>query len=128
MKKILPLLFSLSFILQKTDAQVGGEHIYEFLNHSNSARVTGLAGNLITVKDDDVALAYSNPSLLNAEMHQELTFNYNFHLSDISNGYFGYAHHLKKQDLTLHILLTENSIGLIILEMSMVNLKHQNMH
>ena len=88
MKKILPLLFTLFFVLDKTDAQVGGDHIYEFLNLSNSARVTGLAGNLITVKDDDVALAYSNPSLLNSKMHQALTFNYNFHLSDISNGYF----------------------------------------
>ena len=101
MKKILPLLFILFFVLEKTDAQVGGDHIYEFLNLSNSARVTGLGGNLITVKDDDVALAYSNPSLLNPEMHQALSFNYNFHLSDISNGYVGYAHHLKKQDINV---------------------------
>jgi hypothetical protein len=102
MKKLLPLLLILLFVWENLNAQVGGDHIYEFLNLSNSARVTSLAGNLITVKDDDVALAYSNPSLLNSKMHQALSFNYNFHLSDIGNGYFGYAHHLKKQDLTLH--------------------------
>lgn len=102
MKKILLLLSTLFLSFGKTDAQVGGEHIYEFLNLSNSARVTGLGGNLITVKDDDVALAYSNPALLNSRMHQAITFNYNFHVSDISNGYAAYAHHIKKWDATVH--------------------------
>lgn len=102
MKKILPLLFIIFCTSKNMSSQIGGDHIYEFLNLSNSARITGLAGNLITVKDDDVALAYANPAVLNAEMHQALTFNYNFHLSDISNGYFGYAHHLDKKDITLH--------------------------
>jgi len=125
MKKILPLLFILFFVLEKTDAQVGGDHIYEFLNLSNSARVTGLAGNLITVKDDDVALAYSNPSLLNSKMHQALSFNYNFHLSDISNGYFGYAHHLKKQDVTLHGGLQYISYGKFDLTDNLGNINGQ---
>lgn len=102
MKKILPLLLSLFFVLENTHAQIGGDHIYEFLNLSNSARISGLGGNLITVKDEDVALAYSNPALLNPEMHQAISFNYNFHVSDISNGYVGYGHYLDKWKATIH--------------------------
>lgn len=102
MEKILPLLFTLIFLVGKTDAQVGGNHIYEFLNLSNSARVTGLGGNLITVKDDDIALAYSNPAVLNPKMHQAISFNHNFHVSDISNGYVAYGHYMDKWKATVH--------------------------
>jgi hypothetical protein len=62
-------------------AQVGGEHVYEFLNLSSSARVTGLGGHVIAVQDDsDVVLGYNNPAALNPRMHQELSFNYNFYV------------------------------------------------
>ena len=87
MKKLLLSILSLAFYCSSV-AQIGGDHIYEFLNLSSSARVTGLGGNLITVKDDDVALAYGNPATLNSQMHQAISFNHNFHLADISNGYF----------------------------------------
>lgn len=101
MKKIILFLFSLALCFSAT-AQVGGDNVYEFLNLSASARITGLGGNLISVKDDDVALAYANPSTLNARMHQAISFNYNFHLADINNGYFAYAHHIDKWDATVH--------------------------
>jgi len=102
MKKLLPLFLALFFVVKNSNAQIGGDHVYEFLDLSNSARVTGLGGKLITVKDDDVALAYQNPAVLNPLMHQGISFNYNFHVSDISNGYFGYAHHVDKWKMTLH--------------------------
>ena len=87
MKKILLSITLLTFYFSTT-AQVGGDNVYEFLNLSASARITGLGGNLITVKDDDVALAYANPATLNSRMHQAISFNYNFHVADINNGYF----------------------------------------
>ncbi|MEM6966976.1 MAG: type IX secretion system protein PorQ [Bacteroidota bacterium] len=103
MKKNVLILLSILFLfLEKSEAQVGGDHIYEFLNLSNSARVTGLGGNLITVRDDDIALAYQNPAVLNKSMHQAISFNYNFHVSDISNGYAAYGHHVEKWDATIH--------------------------
>jgi hypothetical protein len=83
-------------------AQVGGEHVYEFLNLSSSARVTGLGGHVIAVQDDsDVVLGYNNPAALNPRMHQELSFNYNFYLADVNSGFFSYGHHLEKWDVTL---------------------------
>ena len=101
MKNLLLLILSLNFYLFST-AQVGGDNVYEFLNLAASARVTALGGNLITVKDDDVALAFANPSTLNSRMHQAISFNHNFHVADISNGYFAYAHHVDKWNATLH--------------------------
>ncbi len=96
---LLALLFT-SFI---TSGQVtGGSHIFEFLNLSPSARVTGLAGNLITVRDDDVALAFHNPAALNPEMSGQIQFGNNFYLSDINHGYVSYGHFAKKWDLTWH--------------------------
>ena len=92
-------LFSISLLAQ---APIGGKHVYEFLNLSPSARVTGLGGNLITVKDDDVALALHNPSALNPSMHTQLSFNHNFHMAGINNGYVSYGHHIKKWDATIH--------------------------
>lgn len=101
MKKIL-LSITLLALYFSTTAQVGGDNVYEFLNLSSSARISGLGGNLITVKDDDVALAYANPATLNSRMHQAISFNYNFHVADINNGYFAYAHHVDKWNATLH--------------------------
>lgn len=84
------------------NAQIGGKHHFEFLNIPNSARITALGGYLNTVKDDDVALALTNPAMLNESVHGALAFHHNFYVSDIQNGYFGYGHHLKKANVSLH--------------------------
>ncbi len=83
-------------------APIGGEHVYEFLNLSQSARVTGLGGHLITVKDDDVALAYSNPAVLNPSMDMQMSFNHNIHLAGINNGYASFGKHVTSLDATFH--------------------------
>ena len=71
-KPILQILYLFIGISLTAQAPIGGEHVYEFLNLSQSARVTGLGGHLITVKDDDVALAFGNPAVLNPSMDQQL--------------------------------------------------------
>lgn len=96
---ILPILLFLGLSLS---AQIGGEKVYEFLNLAPSARITALGDNLITVRDDDVALAYANPAALHSSMHQQLSFNYNFHLAGISNGYAAFGQHIEKWNTTLH--------------------------
>ena len=102
MLKYIATLWLVLVLLQPNFAQVGGQNIYEFLNLSNSARISGLGGNLITVRDDDVNLAYANPSLLNESMSQQLAFSHNFHLADISNGYAAYGQYLDKIKTTFH--------------------------
>ncbi|MDR1345852.1 MAG: type IX secretion system protein PorQ [Bacteroidales bacterium] len=44
------------------EAQIGGSTIYNFLNVSNSSRLTALGGTLISVQDKDPTLIMQNPS------------------------------------------------------------------
>ena len=82
--------------------QVGGLNIYEFLNLPASARITALGGNLISVRDDDANLAFNNPAALNQRMDGQISFNHNFHLAKIQNGYVNFTKHIDKWDVTLH--------------------------
>lgn len=95
------LFFCLIFS-QITFAQIGGDNVYEFVNLPISARVSALGGNLITVKDDDNALAYGNPATLNPLMHQQATFNSAFYTAGINYGFLGYGFHLDKLNTTLN--------------------------
>lgn len=99
-KLLLPIAFF--FLYQNIFAQIGGQTVYNFTTLPHSARVAALGGNLITVKDDDVALAYHNPAVLNAEMNNQLTFNHSFYMAGINHGYFGYGRHSEKLKTTFH--------------------------
>lgn len=72
-------------------SQIGGNSVFEFLNLTNSARVAALGGNLITVKDNDLNLAFHNPSLLNSSMDNYTVLNYVNYFAGISYGYVAYA-------------------------------------
>lgn len=98
------LCFAIMFLGFKASSQIGGDQVYEFLNLSNSPRLTALGGNLISVSDDDVSLAYWNPANLNKEMHQHFSFSSNFLFAgtDIWNGYAGYGYHWEDKALSFH--------------------------
>jgi hypothetical protein len=81
-------------------AQIGGQYTFAFLKQRPSARLTGLNGSQIALRDDDISLAFMNPALLNNTMHQALTFNNDFLLGKISTGYFGYGHAVEKLKMT----------------------------
>lgn len=83
-------------------AQIGGDNVYEFINLPASARVGALGGSLITVKDDDAVLGYSNPAALNPLMHKQAAFNTAFHVAGINHGYAGYAVHSDKLSTTFN--------------------------
>lgn len=105
MKKLLRyLFFCFSFLwgLNGYSQVNGGDNVFELLNLPTSARITGLGGNLITVIDDDVNLAYANPSLLNPEMHQQLAFSHNFHLNSVKHGYAAYGQYIPSLQTTFH--------------------------
>lgn len=113
MKSLPPFCCFIFFLLSTLplSGQLGGQATYEFLNLTPSARVSALGGNLITVRDDDINLAYMNPAALNPLMHQQLSFSHNFHLSDISNGYVAYGHHLSGLGISLHTGIQYVSYG-----------------
>ncbi len=81
---------------------VGGQHVFSFLSLPASARVTGMGGAQIAVRDDDPVFALSNPGALNPAMSGRMTFNHNFFLGDINHGYVSYAQHLPKWGFTMH--------------------------
>ncbi len=72
-------------------AQIGGRGVFSFLNLSPSARSTGLGTNQISIRDYDLALAYSNPSLLNKQMGQTVVLNYIPIFAGINMGYAAYG-------------------------------------
>jgi hypothetical protein len=102
MKKMLLLSFVNAWIIVNSWAQIGGDHVYKFLNFPSSARLASLGDHLISVKDADVSLAFANPALLNKKMHQQLNFNHSFLLDGIQHGYAGYGHHLDNAAISLH--------------------------
>jgi hypothetical protein len=83
-------------------AQTGGSSVFLFLNQSPSARITAMGGNFNSVWDDDAAMGYQNPSLLNPLMNNRLTLNYTDYISDIGRGYAGYVHTFNKLKTTFN--------------------------
>lgn len=84
-------------------AQVtGGQHVFSFLTLPQSARVTGLGGAQIAVRDDDPVFAITNPAALNPAMSGRIAFNHNFFLGGIQHGYISYAQQLPKWGFTMH--------------------------
>lgn len=83
-------------------AQIGGRHVYDFLNLSPSARVAALGGVNVSTYDDDSNLGYQNPGLVNDSMHEELSLSVVNYLADINYGYASYAHHADKIATTFH--------------------------
>lgn len=106
MKHLNTLVLTLLSILATTgiaSAQInGGNHVFEFLNLAPSARIASLGGQLISVADDDVNLAFANPALANSNMHQAISFSHQFMPAGINSGYAAFGYHLDNADLTLH--------------------------
>ena len=109
-KIALSLVLSMIFIV--ADAQIGGRYTYEFLGNPQSARLSALGGSLITIQDDDVSLAASNPALLNDKTHNQITFNHNFAFADVSNGYLGYGRKIDRLGgINTHVGISYVSFG-----------------
>jgi hypothetical protein len=92
------LLFILLIFISVTHAfaQVGGNNTYEFLNLPISARVSALGGNLISVKDNDLNVSLTNPSLLTDSMNNNVALSYIKYFAGVSYGYVAYAKHIDK--------------------------------
>lgn len=72
-------------------AQTGGQAVYGFLNTPVSARAGAMGGDQIAIKDDDANLGILAPSLLNAEMSEQLSLSYVNYFAGINFGYAGYT-------------------------------------
>jgi hypothetical protein len=77
-------------------AQIGGEATYKFLNITNSARVAALGGNALAIKDNDITLTLTNPSLISPEMNNNLALSYVNYFSGNNFGFIMYSRTFSK--------------------------------
>lgn len=101
-KKIL-FIIPLSILLNSKNvmAQVAGRYSFAFLRQIPSARLTGLNGSQIALRDDDLTLGYYNPAQLNATANNSISYNQDFLLGGVKTGYLGYGYHLNGLKTTL---------------------------
>ena len=92
-KIILPLILLFPVL---TQAQKGGDAVYEFLNLTNSARVGALGGNQVGMTDTDLSFTFHNPAALTDTVSGYLTLNYVPYFADINYGYAAYARSFEK--------------------------------
>jgi len=92
MKQIYYLVILFCFSFFTSNAQIGGESTYQFLELTNSARIAALGGTQIALHDTtDLNLPYTNPALLHKAMDNRVLVNYVNYLTDINYGYASYA-------------------------------------
>ena len=90
-------IFLLAFVIPLSIlAQSGGQTAFSFVDIETSSRVEAFGGSGIAIFDNDVSLSQTTPSLLNAEMHNELAFAFGDYFSDISLLSFAYAREFEK--------------------------------
>ncbi len=77
---LLTLLFSPAF------TQTGGDNVYEFLNLTSSGLVSSLGGSNVSLPDDNLNLAFHNPSLLSPSMRNNVALNYVNYFAGINYG------------------------------------------
>lgn len=82
------LYFSLLLtgIMSQAWGQPGGK-AFQFLEVTNSARVGALGGDAAAFLDDDLDLAFHNPSLLSRELHHHMALNYVNYFAGVNFGY-----------------------------------------
>ncbi len=88
---IFPFLFG-----GNAKAQICGRYAYSFLEKPVSARVAALGGNTAAIRDGDINLGLVNPSLINKEMHNDISLAYVDFFSDINYGFVQYGHTFDK--------------------------------
>lgn len=86
----------LVFISVISIAQIGGRQTYQFLNLTNSARIAGLGGDFLAIKDQDITLTLANPSLITSEMHNDLSLSFVNYFGGSNYGYVMYSRNFKK--------------------------------
>jgi hypothetical protein len=94
-------LLSVGLLVSFTsNAQIGGNGIYKFMNLPPSSRTAALGGTQISVIDNDLSLGIQNPALLNPLMHNHLSMSFIDYMADITFGSFAYARNFDSSRIT----------------------------
>lgn len=92
--KIKILLLSLIILTGMQVFSQAGKGVYKFLDLPASSRIAALSGTNVSLRDNDINLAFNNPSLLTTETSGMISLNYANYLSDIQFGTAMYGHNI----------------------------------
>ena len=85
-------LFIISILLPVgVFAQTGGSTVFNFLNNSASARIAALGGAIPSIADNDLSIAFFNPSLISPELNRHLSLNYTDFYQSVQYGDAAYS-------------------------------------
>ena len=90
-RKVLTILF-LCLAFSQAFTQTGGDNVYEFLNLTHSGLVSSLGGSNVSLRSNNLNMAYHNPALLNSNMNNTLALNYVNYFAGINFGLAMYSH------------------------------------
>ena len=107
--RITTLIFCLFVALSQ--AQIGGESTFQFLNLISSPRQAALGGKVITLADYDVTQGLYNPATINQEMDNQMALNVMSYLAGITYGTAAYAYTWDRRVQTFHIGMTYINYG-----------------
>lgn len=86
MYKTLIIFFALISINMSLSAQIGGEHVYQFLDLDFNARSAALGGDFNVVNDNDINLVITNPASISNKLDKNVALNHAFFPAGISVG------------------------------------------
>ena len=76
--------------------QTGGSHTWKFLDLDFNARSAGLGGDFFSIKDGDIDIAISNPSVIVEDMDNHLSLNHFIYPAGINYGMIAYGKNFEK--------------------------------
>ncbi len=95
--KLSLFLSGIAFLIYfDSHGQIGGDNTYDFLNLTNSSRSAALGTNFLAIKDNDIALAAANPSIITPQMHNNLALSFVDYYDDINYGFVTYGRDMGK--------------------------------
>ncbi len=106
-KRFLIILFAAVAVVNAF-GQGNGETSFQILQSSSSARIAALGGNQIAVKDGDLHLGLTAPSLLDSNSTRQVAFSYTRFFGEANITQVGFAHHIESLGT---VSLSFNSIG-----------------
>jgi hypothetical protein len=90
------LLFLSLLFIGESFGQIGGRQTYQFLTLTSSARVAGLGGDFLAVRDNDISLTLANPSLITKEMNNDLSLDFVNYFTSLNYGDIIFSHSFDK--------------------------------
>jgi len=81
----------LSMLVSVTNAQTGGDNVYEFLNLTHSGLVSSLGGANVSLSTGNLNLAYHNPALLDSSMNKSIALSYVNYFAGVNYGQVLYS-------------------------------------